>query len=177
METLMKLLADPICSQIIQILRVHGAMTIGEILTAAPQLSRATVYRRMEKMLGQDVVRIAETRKVRGQEEHRYTIGTIWINDPGTEEDCRRLVTMGLMQIADRYSRYFDSGDVDTGRDQLFLTHYSIALNDEDFKEMLQKMAALVDSYQNKQGADGARLRSLFLLSAPEGGNNGTNNT
>ena len=65
MEELLKVLADPICSQIVQILRVRGKMTIAEIIAVSPKLSRATVYRRMEKMLQTGAVRIAETRKVR----------------------------------------------------------------------------------------------------------------
>jgi len=177
MEELLKVLADPVCSQIIQILRVHGKMTIAQIMAVSPGLSRATVYRRMEKMLQTGAVRIAETRRVRGQNEHSYDIGTIWIGTPGTDEDCQKLVTMSLLQIFDRYSRYFAGGDVDVQRDRLFLSNYSIFLNDADFLEMLHKILEIVDSYQQKQDADGARLRSLFLLSAPEGGNDGTNNS
>ncbi len=171
MEELLKVLADPVCSQIIHLLRVRGQMTIAEMLAESPQLSRATVYRRMEKMLKTGAVRIAETRKVRGQNEHRYAIGKIWIGMQDAEEDCEKLVTMGLMQILDRYSRYFAGGDVDVQRDRLFLSHYGISLNDADFSEMLKKIFGIIDSYQQKQGEDGARLRSLFLLSVPEGGN------
>ena len=76
---------------------------------------------------------------------------------------------MGLLQIFDRYSRYFDGDDVDVQRDRLFLSHYSISLNDADFSEMLCKFRDIIDSYQEKQDTEGARLRSLFLLSAPEG--------
>lgn len=172
MEELLKVLADPICSQIVQILRVRGKMTIAEIIAVSPKLSRATVYRRMEKMLQTGAVRIAETRKVRGQTEHTYDVGEIWIGTPGTQDDCRRLVTMGLLQIFDRYSRYFDGDDVDVQRDSLFLSHYSISLNDADFSEMLCKFRDIIDSYQEKQDTEGARLRSLFLLSAPEGETN-----
>ncbi len=170
MEQLMKTLDDPVCSQIIQILRVHGELSVAEILAHAPQLSRATVYRRMERMLETGAVQIAETLKVRGQCKHRYAIGKIWMGASDTGEDCESLVTMGLMQILDRYKQYFAGGDVDAQRDRLFLSHYAISLNDADFSAMLQQIFAIVDSYQNKQTADGARLRSLFLLSAPEGG-------
>ncbi len=170
MEALLKTLADPVCSQIIQILRVHGELSVAEILTRAPQLSRATVYRRMERMLETGAVRIAETQKVRGQLKHRYAIGKIWLGASDTGEDCETLVTMGLMQILDRYKQYFLGDDVDVQRDRLFLSHYAISLNDADFSSMLRQIFSIVDSYQNRQDADGARLRSLFLLSAPEGG-------
>lgn len=174
MEELLKVLSDPVCSRIIQMLRVRGQMTIAEILKISPQLSRATVYRRMEKMLQTGAVRIAQTRKVRGQTEHSYAIGEIWIGTPETDEECQKLVTMSLLQIFDRYNQYFAGGDVDVQRDRLFLSHYSICLNDADFSEMLHRLLAVIDSYQQKQDADGARLRSLFFLSAPEGGTNET---
>ncbi len=167
MEELLRILTDPISNRIIQQIRFREQMTIAEIVSLNPKLSRATIYRRMEKLLAAGAVRIADSRKVRGQTEQIYAIGKIWIRTPETPEDSRNLVTMSLLQIMDRYNSYFESGNADVNRDRLFLSNYAISLNDADFSEMLHRIFEIVDSYQQKQGTEDARPRSLFLLSAP----------
>lgn len=172
MEQLLKVLTDPISNKILQTLRVRKKMTTAQILAENPQFSRATVYRRLEKMLEAGAIGIAESRKVRGQTEHVYEVRRMWISDPGTEEECRKLVMHTLLRIMGLYEDYFAGDDVDVNRDRLFLSNFSICLTDEDFSEMLRKICAITESYQTAQGKEGAKLRNLFLLSAPKGETN-----
>ncbi len=169
MEQLLRVLTDPVSNKILQTLRVRGCMTTAQILAENPQLSRATVYRRIEKMLETGAIRIADSRKVRGQTEQVYAIGEIYIGTPETDEESRKMVTFSLMRILDLYDRYFEISDADVNRDRLFLTNYSISLTDADFSEMLHEIFRIVDSYQKKQSEKDAKLRNLFLLSAPKG--------
>lgn len=169
MEQLLKVLTDPISNRILQKLRIRDKLTIAELRAECPDIPRATLYRRMERMLAAGAVRIAESRKVRGQTEHCYAVGTMWIRTPDSDEDSRTLVNCSLMRIMSLYNQYFESGDVDVSRDRLFLTNYNIALSDADFSEMLQRIFDIVDSYQNRQQTEDAKPRNLFLLSAPGG--------
>lgn len=177
METILRLLTDPISNRIIQQLRVSGKLTIAEIAALNPKLSRATIYRRMEKLHAANAVQIVDSRKVRGQTEQIYAIGEIWLHTDRNQEDARRLVTMSLLQIMEQYNQYFESGNVDVNREKLFLTNYAISLNDADFSEMLYCMLEIIDSYQQKSNKPDARNRNLYLLSAPseESNTNGGN--
>lgn len=169
MDKLLKVLTDPVSNRILQMIRIKKTMTITEILAESPDIPRATVYRKIDKMLAVGAIYIADTNKVRGQTEHVYAIKEMYIT-PDSKEDSVKIVTISLMQILDLYHRYFQSDDADVNRDKLFLLNYSIALNDADFSEMMHAIFEIVDSYQKKQKGKDARTRNLFLLSAPGGG-------
>ena len=57
-------------------------------------------------------------------------------------------------------------------RDKLFLLNYAISLSDKDFSAMMNDIFKIVDKYQKKKSTPDAKLRSLYLLSAPGGENN-----
>lgn len=173
MEKLLKVLTDPISNRILQMIRVRGKMTISEILSENTQVPRATVYRKMEKMLAVGAICIVDTNKIRGQTENVYAIQKMYIADTGNDEDAMKSVTISLMQILDLYERYFRSGNADVNKDKLFLLNYVIALSDEDFSDMMHEILAVVDRYQQKQNAENAQMRNLYLLSAPKGENHG----
>lgn len=170
MEKLLKVLTDPVSNRILQMIRVKKKMTISEILSENSQVPRATVYRKVEKMLEVGAVYISDSRKIRGQTENVYSIKEMYIADPGNDEESMKIITISLMQILDRYERYFSSGNADVNRDKLFLLNYAVPLSDEDFSAMMRDIFRIVDKYQKKSTSD-AKLRSLYLLSAPGGEN------
>ncbi len=172
MEKLLKILTDPVSNHILQIIRAKGKMTISDILSENTNLPRATVYRKVEKMLEVGAIEIADSHKVRGQTENVYTIKQMYITNPETDEDSMKIITISIMQILDQYTRYFQRGNTDVNRDKLFLLNYAIPLSDKDFSAMMSEIFKIADKYQKKKSAPDAKLRSLYLLSAPGGENN-----
>ncbi len=168
MEKMMKVLTDPVANHILQLIRVRETMTIAEIAAACSQVPRATIYRKMDKMLEVGAIRIAGSRKVRGQTENRYTIQEMYLTGR-TEEETRKVVTVSLMQILHQFDGYFRAGDVDVERDKLYLRNFAVPLSDEDFLAMTKELFQVVDHYMQKAPTADARLRSLYLLSAPGG--------
>lgn len=167
MDELLKVLTDPISNQIIQVLRVQGSMTISEILQAIPDLKRATVYRKIDKMLKVSAIQIVTTNKIRGQIEHIYGINDIYIAGIASKEESFKQVSMSLMKLLGTYETYFKSENPDVNRDKLFMFNYNIALNDLDFTNMVQEIYQVVDKYQGKSRKIGAIPRNLYLFSAP----------
>lgn len=167
MEKLLKVLTDPVSNKILQMIRIKKQVTISEILSENPNVPRATLYRKIEKMLEVGAIYVAQTRKVRGQIENIYAIKDIYINSPQSE-DGMKIVTMSLMQIIGLYDKYFQSDNADVERDKLFLLNYAVELSDGDFSEMMKEILGVVDKYQKKQ-SENARLRNLYFISAPKG--------
>ncbi|MGN1340547.1 MAG: helix-turn-helix domain-containing protein [Oscillospiraceae bacterium] len=167
MEKLLKVLTDPVSNKILQMIRTKKQAAISEILAENPNVPRATLYRKIEKMLEVGAIYVAQTRKVRGQIENIYAIKDIYINSPQSE-DGMKIVTMSLMQIIGLYDKYFQSDNADVERDKLFLLNYAVELSDEDFSEMMKEILGVVDKYQKKQ-SENARLRNLYFISAPKG--------
>ena len=150
MEKLLKVLTDPVSNRILQMIRIRGRMTISEILSENMQVPRATVYRKIEKMLEVGAIYIADTNRVRGQTENVYAVKEMYIADTESGKDSMKLVTISLMQILDQYDRYFSSGNADVNRDKLFLLNYAITLSDEDFSEMISEICQIAEKYQQK---------------------------
>lgn len=169
MEKLLKVLTDPVSNRILQMMRVRERMTISDILSENTDVPRATVYRKVEKMLDVGAIKIVDSHKVRGQTENVYSIKQIYIANPKTNEDSMEIVTISLMQILDQYTRYFKSENADVNRDKLFLLNYAISLSDKDFSEMMSDIFKIIDRYQKKELTSDAKIRNLYLLSAPGG--------
>lgn len=172
MEKILKVLADPVSNRILQMIRVRKKMTISDILSENTNTPRATVYRKIEKMLEVGVIEIIDSHKVRGQIENVYAVKKIYITGSDNAEDSMKLITISIMQILDQYSQYFQSENVDVNRDKLFLLNYAISLSDKDFSEMMSDILKIVDKYQKKKSTNDSKLRNLYLLSAPGGENN-----
>ena len=170
MEQLIRLLTDPVSNRIIQIIRTGGRMTVAQILARTPDLPRATVYRRVEKLLKAEVIEIAGTNRVRGQTENIYAIRRMFIRSPKEPADGMKLVTAALMRIFGLFRGYFVRQDADPERDKLFLTNYAVSLSDRDFAAMMQEIYAAADKYQQKPAGADARLRNLYVMSVPTGG-------
>lgn len=169
MEKLLKVLTDPVSNRILQMMRVRERMTISDILSENTDVPRATVYRKVEKMLDVGAIKIVDSHKVRGQTENVYSIKQIYITNPKTNEDSMEIVTISLMQILDQYTRYFKNENADVNRDKLFLLNYAISLSDKDFSAMMSDIFRIVDKYQKKELTSDAKIRNLYLLSAPGG--------
>ena len=169
MEKLIKILTDPISNRIIQLIRKNQKMTVSEILAATPDIPRATVYRRIEKMTAAEVIGVAETHKVRGQTENTYAIKDIYISsDSGT--DGMQIMTAAFLRMLSLCREYFKREDADVERDKLFMLNYAIALSDRDFSEMVRELYAVVDKYQNQSISEEAKTRNLYLMSLPSEG-------
>ena len=169
MEKRLKVLTDPISNRIIQLIRVRGEMTIAGIISANIGVPRATLYRKIDKMVEVGAIYVASTNKVRGQIEKVYKIKDIFVATKGSKEEDMQMITMSLMGILGQYENYFKKDSADVTRDKLFMFNYNISLSDEDFGQMMQEMYQLVDKYQKKQGKENAKLRNLYMLSAPGG--------
>lgn len=172
MDELLKVLTDPVCNRILQMIRVRGRMTISDILSEHKEMPRATVYRKVEKMLETGAIYIADTNKVRGQIENVYAIKNIFISSPETNDDAMKTVTISLMQILNLYDMYFRNENADVKKDKLFMLNYAISLSDKDFSEMTQSIICIIDEYQKKASTPDAKLRNLYFMSAPKGDNN-----
>lgn len=168
MEKTLRVLTDPVSNRILQLIRIRKKMTISDILAENKELPRATVYRKVEKMLDVGAIYIAESHKVRGQTENVYAIKEMYITAHDSNEENLKMVTISLMQILDQYDNYFRSGKADANKDKLFLLNYAIPLSDKEFSAMTNEIFRIVDKYQKKTSPD-ARLRSLYFLSAPGG--------
>ena len=170
MEKLIKILTDPVSNRIIQLIRSSGGVTVSEILAGTKSIPRATVYRKIDKMLAAGVIEVAETHKVRGQTENVYVLKNYYISDPQNGEDGMKIMTTTLMRIFELCSDYFKRDDADASRDKLFVLNYAIPLADADFAAMLGEIYAVVDKYQNIESTENSHLRNLYLMSVPAGG-------
>ncbi len=169
MKEIIKILTDPASNRLIQLIRTKGKMTIADILSESPDVPRATVYRKIEKMLNADVIEIIDSHKVRGQIENVYAIKNIYLSPPKDNADGMEIMKLTLMQLFGLCDNYFKSDDADVERDKLFVLNYAISLSDNDFADMLAEMFSILEKYQNKEVTMDSKLRNMYLMSMPKG--------
>ena len=80
MDKKIKVLTDPVSNKIIQLIRVKGEMTVAEIIAENTGIPRATIYRRIEKMVEIGAIHVLSTNTVRGQVEKVYAIKDIFVH-------------------------------------------------------------------------------------------------
>ena len=164
MKKFIKILTDPISNRIIQQIRKNHKMTVSEIIAVLPDIPRATVYRRIERMTDAGVIEIVETHKVRGQAEHTYSIKNIYVTTENSGKNGMEIMTVAFVQMFNLCSEYFKSENADVERDKLFIMNYAISLSDYDFSEMLHDILSVVDRYQSKNVPKDAKTRNLYLF-------------
>ena len=170
MEQLIRLLTDPVSNRLIQLIRTGQKMTVADILAHTPDLPRATVYRKIDRLAKAGIIEVCETRRVRGQTEHCYAIRSCFIGAPEHPADGMKLMTAALTRIFGLCRSYFARKDADPERDKLFVLNYAVPLSDSDFAAMMQEIGAVADRYQRRPVTPDARLRNLYLMSMPAGG-------
>lgn len=167
-ESFIKIIMNPVRQRIIQYLALHKTGTAGEIGKELSDIPPATLYRHLRVLLEAGLLETAEERKVRGTWEKIYRLTP----DPLAGEDLSQkeaalLIQSGLMGLMESFQRYFAAAEPDPQKDLLSLTTSTLLLSDEEFMEVLQKIAAILHQALGNPPAAGRKQRRLTLISSP----------
>ena len=75
MENFISYLSDPVNAKLLLEIKELGQATASQLLEKFSDIPQATLYRRLQKMLGDDVLKIVEENHIRGTVEKVYALG------------------------------------------------------------------------------------------------------
>ena len=161
---LSEILSNPVRLRIFQYLQDSGEATTKQISEALDDVPVPTLYRHVNRLLDEGLLRVVSERKVRGSVER-----TIAINEDEWSEkvnsDIADTAYQFLMTLYQGFREYSSGDDVDPMRDRLSLRTCMLRMSDEEMDDFAREYSELLAKYRGRR-SDG-RTRSISIVSSP----------
>jgi DNA-binding transcriptional ArsR family regulator len=161
------LLLHPVRLRIVQEFLGRGELTTGDLGRMLPDVATATLYRQLTALLEGGVLRVVDERRVRGATERTYTLESAAASVDGeaalamTPDQHRGSFLTFVAGLLSDFDRYLSRNDIDLARDLVGYRHYALHLTNEEHREFLDDLRALIKAREaNKPG--GKRTRRVF---------------
>lgn len=172
-ESLTDLIIHPVRLRILQLLRV-GPLTTRQLAGALPDVPASSIYRHVKLLHRHNLIRVAETRRVRGLEERVYALARrphIGEDDLAglTADDHVRSFTLYTTALIHDFANYVRGAAADFRPldDRAGYSEALVYASAEEMDAVAEAInAALAPLLANGPGAD-RRLRKLSVISHP----------
>ncbi|QKG24760.1 helix-turn-helix domain-containing protein [Actinomadura verrucosospora] len=165
MDTL-ELLAHPVRLRVVHAMRGGRPLTASDLVARIPDVSRATVYRHIDLLVGGGVLEVAEERRVRGAVERRYRLrqdrAVIDPDAPLTREDHRRGFAAATAALLAEFGAYLDREGSDPAGDLVGYRQHAVWLSEDELLALIAEMRAAIAPRLANGPAPG---RAQYLLS------------
>ena len=156
------IITNPVRMKIMQFLQIKGEATTKQICEEMPDVPQPTLYRHINYLLKEDVLKVKEERKVRGSLERLLALNT----DKLTENaDIADSAYQFLMALYGSFQRYSEGEKPDPYADMLSLRTYMLTLTDESYADFFKEIREVIDKYSKLE--ESGKSRSFSIISAP----------
>lgn len=175
-ERYLDLLMNPVRMKIIQSLLIGKKMTvqrIGERMSETPQ---ATLYRHLNKLLKSGVIEVVEENQIRGTVEKVYGLAGNFMAKTNeqmlslTSEEHSKYFFTFLMNLMEEFDQYINQESRDMMKDGVMYRKAEMYMNDEEFKEYMTGLSALMSRYINNEPSSDRKLRTFGSIIIPQVG-------
>lgn len=143
-------------------------MQLNELLEDVPQ---ATLYRHMNSMYEDGLVKVVNTRKTRSGEEKFYAINTETYKideeewNQASYDEKVNFVTFYFMYILQSYKSYHEI--MKGKKDQSTFSIAKLHLDESKFKDFQSELNALFNKYYDESQNDSSKERTVSLVIIP----------
>ena len=163
-----ELVLHPVRIRVLQYVRGVSEATTKEIAQALADIPRATVYRHVKTLEEGGAIEVARTRRVRGAMEKAYTLSPRVVEP--SPNDARALSAALHLESMDAMDAYFAHSDANPTADRVLFQPARFWATDEEYDALLSRIAAAIRECLDNSSAEGRRLRTLAIVSAPPDG-------
>lgn len=175
MKDLISCFVDPIDSRILMEITERKTATAKQLAKTLTDISQASLYRHLGKMVKNGVLRIAEERPVRAVVEKVYAIDMDAAQDiPRLLEENRGDVYMSLFvqfsaALMREFADYAVRDDINILKDGSGFSTGPIAVNLEELEALMIKIGELTAPYRTTEQAakPGRKMHSLAIIITP----------
>lgn len=170
------LLLHPVRLRIAQVLTGRRQLTAQQIAQTQPKISQASLYRHLNLLVEGGVLTVVQERPVQNRNlvEKVYAIdleaATLHADDivHATRVDHLHYFTMFITMLLADFERYLQQKDrMDLVFDEVEYEHNAFYLSDEEMKQLLVDISALLKQARAKEPSPERRLRYLSLIAMP----------
>lgn len=159
-----KLLLNPARLRILQYIELHGEATTSDVCQSIKDIPKATVYRHTKLLEDDGLLRVVKENRVRGAMEKVYTVNReSLINDADNMSHLAAGYFLGLLGDIERYLK---NRDVDVKRDMIFFNSAVLNVTDDEYRQMLDKIASVLKEYLALQPTENRKAREFSMVSS-----------
>ena len=168
-----ELLLHPVRLRIVQAFLGDRTLTIGDLRAELPDVPSASLYRQVATLSDAGVLHVVDERRVRGAVERSYRLeleaASLSAEDTASmtvDEHRHGFLTFVAGLLAD-YDRYLERGDVDLGRDLVGYRQAAVHLTDQEMRELLDDLRAVIRPRLQLPASQGRRRRLVTTILMP----------
>ncbi len=169
-----ELLLHPVRLRIVQSLLGGRTRTTGQLREDLPDVAPATLYRHVATLLEADLIQVVDERRVRGAVERSYQLRdsapSVGAEEAAgmTVEEHRQAFLTFVAGLLGAFDRYLGNGDVDLGRDLVGYRQAALNLTDEETRELMADLGAVLRARLDHPPAPGRVRRMLTTVLMPD---------
>ena len=167
------LLLHPVRLRIVQAFLGDRALTTSELSAELADISTASLYRHVGRLVDAGVLAVVAERRVRGAVERTYvlrlTAATVGLDQLATmSADDHRQAFMGFVAgLLGDFDRYVARGDIDFVRDGVSYSMGGYWLDDAEFVDLLRDLARVLQPRLTNPPRPGRKRRVLASVMLP----------
>lgn len=150
MKDSLALLIHPVRLRLMRALRAGGRLTTSELCERLPDLSKATIYRQVERLTRGGMFQVDGERKVRGVIERHYRLNpaaaVVKAEDAKamTRGDHREAFTATMAALLGDFGNYLDRGSANPFTDQVSYRQFTVWLSPAERSGLIDELTKIV---------------------------------
>ena len=168
-----ELLIHPARLRVVYALAGGRALTSAELQARIPNVPKATLYRHIALLAEHGILEVVGERRVRGAVERTFRLcedrTRVSLDDASrmSVDDHRRGFSASMAALLAEFNAYLDTPDAAPVRDAVGYRHFTLWLTDEEKREAIADMQALLVERARQSPAPGRRAHLLSTIFFP----------
>ncbi|MEW9677653.1 helix-turn-helix domain-containing protein [Lentibacillus sp. L22] len=155
----------------LELIDKEGGLSIMQLNDLLEDVPQATLYRHMNSMYEDGLVKVVNTRKTRSGEEKFYAINTETYKideeewNQASYDEKVNFVTFYFMYILQSYKSYHEI--IKEKKDQSTFSIAKLHLDESKFEDFQSELNALFNKYYDEKQNDNSKERTISLVIIP----------
>jgi DNA-binding PadR family transcriptional regulator len=166
-------LCEPLNAKLMLEVSERKQVTTAQLAEKFNEIPQATLYRRLQKMLGDGVLKVVEERQIRGTVEKVYALGfdiqenkqnLIESND---SQAYMQWVTHYMFGILQEFKEYTEKEDINIGGDGSGFSIAPIYATYQELEDTFNEIGAIVKKLKENQPSGERKLHNFCVIATP----------
>ncbi|MCC0640839.1 MULTISPECIES: helix-turn-helix domain-containing protein [unclassified Clostridioides] len=172
-DKLMDCFINPVKCKLLLEIYSNKQTTAKQLAEKFKDISQATLYRYLDKMLKDNILKVVEENKIRGTVEKVYAVKSDIDDDAkkmineNSAEAYVQLFTQYMMAFMKEFYDYAKREEKDILKDGSVFSVCPIYANLEEITEVARKIGDILEPLRNNSSGEGRKMHSIGLIIAP----------
>ena len=147
--------------------------TIGDIKSSIKDIPSASLYRHINRLLEDDIIKVVSEAKKRGAIEKTYQLKTNpleqmnKVTSEGSHDDIKEMFYVFAMTLVMEFNNYMEKDNVNLMKDSVGYRSFPLYVSKEENEEFLDGFKSLLGKYINNKPSDERELRKFSFVYTP----------